>query len=256
MPPGPLMDGRRDPESDHLDPDRSRVRLNKIGSAYELPEAPTPISAQPTLGGLWEPPTSTSAQPTLGGRSSQSTASRHPSSRHGFLKGPVSQPSTGSPSHAAASGALTPLCREPSSMLGVNEPGADAAAGDNGDDLPVSSPSQYRRSSLRAGTALTNWLDGNSPLQPRDADGLQPGGGQGGRALAVRLCSVLAGALREGAACWTVRMVPFPGPGRWWGWPSRAILGGVYPMLDRSCRGYGSQLQLPNALEVSVPVPV
>ncbi|KAK9863712.1 hypothetical protein WJX84_004706 [Apatococcus fuscideae] len=136
MPPGPLMDGRRDPESDHLDPDRSR-------------------------------------------------------------------PSTGSPSHAAASGALTPLCREPSSMLGVNEPGADAAAGDNGDDLPVSSPSQYRRSSLRAGTALTNWLDGNSPLQPRDADGLQPGGGQGGRALAVRLCSVLAGALREGAACWT-----------------------------------------------------
>ena len=58
--PGPLMEGGRDPDSSpesasaadpRLQALRSRVRLNKIGSAYELPEAPLPSSSQPTRNG-------------------------------------------------------------------------------------------------------------------------------------------------------------------------------------------------------------
>ena len=68
------------------------------------------------------------------------------------------------------------------------------------------------------------------------------------------MCRVVTNALREGVACWTVRMLPAPGRSRWW--PSWMVLRAVYPMLDQACRGYGSQLELPNALEVVVPVPV
>lgn len=245
--PGPLMEAGRDPEPESAsarDPRlralRSRVRLNKIGSAYELPEAPTPPSSQPTSSG---------PNPQL--------SKSQPEPWHGEGRELNPDPAAAEPTEASAAPSwagksrlapLAPLQREPSTPSRHQVGDESLLQHDESalDDLPVSSPSKYRR------TSLVEWLDGAAISQHAGPSNSQSQHAQSSRQ--ARLCRVVAVALREGAACWTVRMLPAPGGQRWW--PSRMVLRSVYPVLDQACRGYGSHLQLPNALEAVVPVPV
>lgn len=219
---------------------RSRVRLNKIGSAYELPEAASEPSSQPTSSGSNPPLPKTQPQPWHG-------------EGHALNPDPAAAESTAAPAAPSRTekskiAPLAPLQREPSTP-GRQQVGSESLLQQDEsalDDLPVSSPSKYRR------TSLVEWLDAAAISQPAGPSNSGSQHAQSSRQ--AQLCRVVAVALREGMSCWTVRMLPAPDGSRWW--LSRLVLRAVYPVLDQACRGYGSQLQLPNALEVVVPVPV
>ncbi len=117
----------------------------------------------------------------------------------------------------------------------------------------TSLPSPSAAPATTAETSLVDWLDGHGPVGTHFSGSAAETSSRN-----ARLCRVVAVALREGVSCWTVRMVPEPRQSQWW-LPrlfSKLVLRAVYPALDIACRGYGSELQLPNAMEVAVSVPV